>query len=734
MVAHSSENYLLDNGDIDEQLWLAHYRRHHPASAHGLVSEACYLAHLAGAEHPTQTGHSCLQKGLAMAELLASLGQDAETVACGLIFECLANQQLDRDIILENLGDEVHLLASGVLKMDAAQSLVRPGRNNQHNENIRMMLLAMVSDVRVVVIKLVERVCNLRAAMVLGEREKIELADETLTLYAPLANRLGLIKLRWELEDLALRLKDNATYKALAHKLKARRVERQAYVDNMIALVRLVLDEAKVPCQQISGRIKHIYSIYRKMQRKHLPFEQIFDVTALRIIVSDVETCYRALSAIHSQWPHIAEEFDDYIATPKPNGYQSIHTVVKGPEEHNIEIQIRTKAMHDKNELGVAAHWVYKEGKQQNPSHEAKIAWLRQVLAWQDEVGTQAHHDALDEDPQQVFADRIYAFTPKGDVLDLPSGATPLDFAYSVHTQVGHRCRGAKINGKIVTLDYQLRTGDEVEILTTKIPAPSRDWLNHHLGYLKTPRAKAKVHHWFKQQDFGKNHELGQDLLQAECKRLNLALDDLPKVAERYNYSKVEDVFAAIGCGDLSVHQVINYLQQHQQSTKPAPRPIRKAKPSKQANSDIEILGVDNLLTHVAKCCRPLPGEAIIGFITQGRGVSIHRVDCHNIANANEQQRQRLIDVEWARQAQSRYPATLVLKAHDRQGLLRDVTQYAANAQLNVLAINSETDFSDSVATIYLTIEVEHHEKLDQIMAQLRQITNVFHVNRQRLT
>lgn len=732
MVQATESKHTLEDGSIELDSWLGSYSDQHPDAQVHLVKNACFLAKLSGEDQTSFSGSSCLQQGLTMADILLSLNQDAECIAAAILYDSTQHAELSLDIVREQLGPNVAKLINGVRKMEAAHTIAHDSLARGKTENLRMMLLAMVKDVRVVLIKLAEQICLLRAASTLSSKEQQVIAQECREVYAPLANRLGISPIKWELEDRSFRFLQPDIYKKIAKLLDERRIDRERYVDEIKQTLIDQLKSLRIEHTEVQGRVKHIYSIYKKMQKKNLSYDQLYDITAVRIMVNTVEECYQALDLVHRLWEQIPEEFDDYIADPKPNGYQSIHTAVIGPNNKNIEVQIRTFEMHQENEEGVAAHWVYKEGKQK-PSVEARIAWLRQVLDWQHEVTGQ--EDELETEQNQMLSDRVYVFTPAGDVVDLPRGATPLDFAYHIHTEVGHRCKGAKINDKIVPLTYTLQLGDRVDILTSKKPNPSRDWVNSHLGYLQTSRAKAKVFHWFKQQNYDENLAAGQHMLEQECKRLGISIEDMQAIADRYNYKKGDDIYAAIGCGDLSVHQVINSAQQalrQQQPVKiPPTAPVSKPQTHHKHKDDIHIEGVGNLLTHIAKCCTPLPGEPIIGYITQGRGISIHRQDCSNISHANEEQQKRLLEVSWGEAATQTYPTTVRLLAYDRQGLLRDITQFFSNEKINLLALNSNIDKSENMASMQITFEVGDLQDLSRVMDKLKQLPNVYQVERE---
>lgn len=500
-------DYLLPDNSINSEAWLNHIGTNRSTSELHTIRNAVTLARLTGEDISTLSSTSCLQEGLAMAEILNQLHLDADTLAAAIVYPNVQYADLTLDDVREHLGTNTAKLIEGVQQMSVIRSLQKASREQEHDlaqiDNVRKMLVAMVEDVRVVLIKLAEQTCLMRAGKLLGEKKCQQIAHETMNIYAPLANRLGVSLIKSELEDQAFRYIQPKDYQTIATSMQLHKQQREYYLNKTIDILQQALDENGLSHSHIYGRAKHIYSIYRKMQRKNVSFEQIYDVMAIRVLVNTIEDCYTVLSIVHSLWEQIPSEFDDYIATPKPNGYQSIHTAVIGPEGKNLEVQIRTHEMHHDSEMGVAAHWRYKDGTLKR-NREGKIAWLRQVLDWQKELmrGNDTNPYPLDK---EIFEDRVYVFTPTGEIKALPLGATPLDFAYHIHSEVGHRCRGAKVNETIVPLNYQLKTGEQIEILTGKNPQPSRDWINPHLGYLKSSRARAKVHHWFKRQDYKKN-------------------------------------------------------------------------------------------------------------------------------------------------------------------------------------------------------------------------------------
>jgi len=674
--------------------------------------------------------------GQEMVEILHELHMDDETLQAALIYPYCEAHQLDEEQITEQFGEGILKLIVGVRRMDAIKSLHTRANSKKKNDevqidNVRRMLLAMVEDVRAVVLKLAERICALQQVKHADEETRVLVARECANIYAPLANRLGIGQLKWELEDHSFRYLHPNTYKHIAALLDERRTDREQYIEDFVDELQGVLDSQNIKAK-VYGRPKHIYSIWKKMQNKHLDFEQLYDIRAVRIIADRLQDCYSALGVVHSHWKHIPKEFDDYIATPKPNGYQSIHTVTLGKQGKTIEIQIRTAQMHEDAELGVAAHWRYKEGAASSRSgYEERINWLRKILLWQEEVSDSG--DLVEELRSQVFDDRVYVFTPKGDVVDLPQGSTPLDFAYYVHSNVGHRCIGAKVAGRIVPFTYQLQTGDQIEILTGKHSNPSRDWMHPGLGYVYSSRARAKIQTYFKKQDKHKNQAAGKELLDRELSKLNIELKLAVAAVPRFNLQNIEDLYAAIGGGDVRIMQVVHYLQQ-----KYAPEPEISIKPKKPQSAKLKkdsivVEGVGNLLNQIAGCCQPLPGEQIMGYITQGRGVSVHREDCEQLSNLLEQHPERQIDVHWASNLQAAFQTKVQVICEDRDGILRDVTTVIANEQVTLLGVNSKTDSKLNTAVIKLNLEVKNLTYLSKAISRLqliRGVTDVFKVDK----
>lgn len=731
MVKVKDNLHILDDGNIDVDDWLSHLAEEHSYLDSRLINHACILSQLAGDQKATESGESCLQSGLAIAEILVDLELDPAAISAAIIYESYQQADLTLDDIEEQLGKEVAKLVNGVERMSEIDIVRTQGKQLSHiqSDNIRKLLIAMIDDVRIVLIKLAERLRVLRTISHMPERMKQHIAQEVMDIYAPLANRLGVGQIKWEMEDLAFRYLDTEKYKEIANGLKTRRVERDKYVENIVADLEDKMKEHAILNAEVYGRSKHIHSIYKKMSRKKVDISQIYDATAVRVLVSSVDDCYRVLSVVHNAWTPIPEEFDDYISNIKPNGYQSLHTAVIGPQERVFEVQVRTHEMHEQAELGVAAHWRYKEGVTGNKaSHERKIEWLREVLAWQHEVsGEQAEEKALED---AFVEDRIYVFTPESDVIDLAKGATPLDFAYTIHTNVGHRCRGAKVGGAIVPLTHELKTGDQVEILTAKEPKPSRDWINPHSGYLKSSRAKAKVLHWLKQQDYDQNLEDGKDMLEREVKKLHIDMPDVNAIAKQLNFKKGDDLLAAVGRGDARMAQIIGRVQTESAQKSERAIPVVAREDKNKNASDIDIQGVDNLMTSLAKCCRPLPGDSVIGYITRDKGINIHRDDCANVAYAHENNHERLIEVKWGKEVTHNYPTDILIKAYDRSDLMHELTALLANEKTAIRALNTEAAKEDRIRNIRISLDVENMSALSRLLDKIRQIPNIIEANR----
>ncbi|NVJ50031.1 MAG: GTP diphosphokinase [Gammaproteobacteria bacterium] len=717
----------------DPKTWLAKIPLKYPAQQQAIIESSFSLAKALFSQNAS--AESYFSEGLEIADTLIHLHVDAVTLSAAIIYPMFQHGVITKEALAEKLNPEVAKLCDGVLAMDAISALQSKNLNRKSDQNqtdnFRKMLLAMVDDVRLVLVKLAERLVVLRNVKQEEPSVRVQVATEMSDIYAPLANRLGVGQLKWEMEDLSFRYLEPAQYKAIAKQLDERRVDRERYVNQVLNDIQSELAKLGIHNADVMGRAKHIYSIWRKMKRKNVGFEEIYDVRAVRILVDEIPQCYAALGIVHGLWKHIPKEFDDYIATPKENGYRSLHTAVIGPMGKTLEIQIRTKDMHQESELGVAAHWRYKEGaKAQQAGFEAKISWLRQLLDWQEEVVDAS--EMLDDFRNTVIEDRIYVFTPQGKVIDLPMGATPVDFAYHVHTDVGHNCRGAKIAGKIVPLTYKLKTGQQVEILTTKNGQPSRDWLNPHNGYIRSSRARSKIHQWFRHLDKDKNAAAGRTILDKDLQRHGFDKVDLLALAQKFNFHSEEELYAAIGAGDIGMTQVINSIRSAKGESIQPVKSVFKPADNRRHNSTngIQIEGVGSLLTKIAGCCRPVPGDAIRGYITQGRGVAVHRQDCSYILKASEQTPERLIAVSWGKLEKETYSADIHVIAYDRKGLLKDITTVFANAKVSIDSMNTSTDHKSQSVNITLRINVENTDKLSRVLAQLSQISNVTEVKR----
>ncbi|MGS2743248.1 GTP diphosphokinase [Halomonas sp. LS-001] len=745
MVKVREDQPLTVSGKVDVQQWLARLQEDVRLRNPDRLAQACEWAQCLEQEAPdshrvrSEPGSS-FRMGLEMADILGELKLDQTALEAAVLYRSVREGLISLASVEKRFGSEVAGLIDGVLQMAAISQPHMPHNSmNQHNqqENLRKMLVNMVDDVRVALIKIAERTCALRQVKDAPLEKCLQVAREVSDIYAPLAHRLGIGQIKWELEDLAFRYLHEDDYKTIARLLAERRLDRDRYINEVMDTLKQLMEAQHIHQYDVSGRAKHIYSIWRKMQRKKIDFSQVHDIRAVRILVPEVTDCYTVLGIVHSRWHHVPNEFDDYIANPKKNGYQSLHTAVFGPESKVLEIQIRTFAMHDEAELGVCAHWRYKghDTSAKSRSYDEKITWLRQVLEWQDEVGD--FSDLREGLTSDVAPDRIYVFTPDGHVIDLPRIATPIDFGYRVHTEIGHRCRGAKVNGRIVPLTYKLKTGQQVEILTASKGGPSRDWLNPSLGYVRTSRARAKIQAWFKYQARDQNVEEGRALFEREMRRLDVEGLDLKQLAKAVNYVSAEDMYAALGAGDLRIGQVLHQAQQlfgehddQEQLDRLLAKPRRQ--PSNANKSDITVLGVGNLKTSMANCCRPVPGEPIVGFITQGRGVTVHRQDCPNILQLRVDEPQRIIEVEWGERAHTRYPVTIEIQAWDRSGLLRDVTGLLGNEKVNVLAVNTLTDTDEGIARLRITLEVDGLEALGRLFSRIQQLPNVTEVRRLR--
>ena len=683
---------------------------------------------------PTQ--YELMWDGIEMAEILYGLNMDDDSLVAAMLFPLVKGNIIDLVQVKEDFSNQVKNLVKGVLEMENIRQLSSNSASDLQIDNIRRMLLAMVDDFRCVVIKLAERITYLRTKNRYSEEDIVLAAKECSHVYAPLANRLGIGQLKWELEDYCFRALHPQCYRQIAKfDLGERRVDREKYIANFVADLTASLKE-ELDEVQVYGRPKHIYSIWKKMQKKNLRFDQLFDIRAVRVIVQKLEDCYTALSIIHTQYKHLPEHFDDYIAQPKPNGYQSIHTVVLGKSDKPIEVQIRTQKMHDDAELGVAAHWKYKEGATAGRSgYEEKIVWLRKLLAWQNDIADSG--DVLDEMRSQVFDDRVYVFTPRGEVIDLPKDATPLDFAYAIHSEIGHRCIGAKVAGKIVPFTYNLKMGDQVEIITQKQPNPSRDWLNPNTGFVNTSKARSKIIAWFKKLDREKNIPIGREALEAEMTKLGLTHKQIETYAlPRYNLKQMDDLYAGIGGGDIKLNQLSHYLQSRlikptaEQEDEAVLKQLNKNSHQKAQNGQVIIEGVGNLMHSIARCCQPIPGDPIVGYITQGRGISIHKADCEQLFELQSLNPARVVEAQWGSYAGEGLSLTIRIIANDRNGLLRDVSAIMANEKVNVLSVASRIDAKRSLAIINMEIQMNNVAMLNKILARITLLDDVIEARR----
>ena len=742
MVKVREDHPLLHDGSLDVQGWIESIRQAYDIKDTTTIEKAVLLAKKIADDavlNRTYWSVDSVQMGLEMAQILLDLRLDTESIVAAILYRAVREGRIPLAKIEAEFGGEVAKLIEGVLRMAAISAIQNSsndivlGQREAQVENLRKMLVAMIDDVRVALIKLAERTSAIRAVKDAPIERRIKVAEEVFNVYAPLAHRLGIGHLKWELEDLSFRYLQPEAYMKIARLLDEKRLARQEYIEKVVQIVRENLHEAGIKCD-VYGRVKHIYSIWRKMSRKHLDFSQIYDIRALRILVPELKDCYTVLGIVHGLWRHIPNEFDDYIANPKENGYRSLHTAVIGPEGKALEIQIRSHSMHEDAELGVCAHWLYKgtDLNAKDQGYEQKIAWLRQVLEWHDELGDLPELGT--ELKADISPDRIYVFTPDGHVVDLPPKATPLDFAYRVHTEVGNKCRGAKVNGRMVPLTYLLKNGEQIEILTHPQAQPSRDWLYPNAGYIYTSRARAKAAHWFKLQDREQNLEDGKHMLLRELDRLDLAHEPLQIIAKDMNMKSVDDMFAAIGAGDLRIGQVVTQVLKRVDVAPPPQQELalNRPHPQKTQPDDIYIEGVGNLVTQFAQCCQPVPGDEIRGYVTVGRGVSIHRSDCDNLLHLELLEPQRILEVSWGDRPSSSYPVDMIIEAYDRTGLLRDVSVVLANEKINVTAVTTNSDVSENTASMRITVEVESLERFAKLMTKINQLPNVVSAKRIR--
>ncbi len=720
-----------------------------------LIQHAYEIAEKAHAGQKRASGEPYITHCVAVATILEEMRVPPAVIIAGLLHDTVEDTTITLHDINKEFGEEVARLVDGVTKLT---NLPRVSRGDQHAENniaskeqaenetadieiydeqvsktrkkdlrsetLRKTFLAMGDDIRVVLIKLADRLHNMRTLGYMPEPKRIRIAQETLEIFAPLASRLGIWQMKWELEDLSFRYAYPDKYKEIAQNLATRQEDREQQIQQIIAHLQTILRQAGINAE-ITGRPKHIYSIYRKMIQKERAFDMVLDLRGVRLIVADIPSCYAALGVIHTHWRPIPHEFDDYIAAPKDNFYQSLHTAVIYDDGKSLEVQIRTPEMDHNAEYGIAAHWRYKEGGSRDDNYESRINWLRKLMDWQQDV--EDAQEFVDRMKTDVFQDRVYAFTPRGDIIDLPAGSTPIDFAYHVHTEIGNRCRGAKVNGKLVTLDYVLKTGDQVEILTAKQGGPSRDWLNTNLGLVKTQRARGKIKQWFKKLDREQNLNQGKAMLEREFRRLGLLDIDLELLYRDLEFRSLEDLYVGLGCGDVSLGRIINKISE---SDKQKSQDLLVARPAlgeskKTDETTVTVLGLKGILTSIARCCNPVPGDEIVGYITRGRGATIHRQDCPNVLRLND--RERLVKVSWG-EPHATYPVSIQIKAYDRQGLMGDISNIFLNEDVNILDVKVKV--SHNFAYIFTTVEVGDIAQLSRVLTRIENLPNVMQAQR----
>ncbi|HEY87700.1 MAG TPA: bifunctional (p)ppGpp synthetase/guanosine-3',5'-bis(diphosphate) 3'-pyrophosphohydrolase [Dehalococcoidia bacterium] len=696
-----------------------------PPEKIALVEEAYHYASQAHQGQVRKSGEPYMEHPLQVALSLTELQLDASSLAAALLHDVPENCAIPISEIEAKFGLEIAKLVDGTTKLG---KLSRTGEgvatSESQMENLRKMLVAMAEDLRVVFIKLADRLHNMRSLDALSPEKQHSIAQETLEIYAPLAHRLGIWELKWQLEDLSFHYLEPGKYRQIANMITARRAQRENFIAQVIKLLRGEFDKIDVRAE-MSGRPKHIYSIHQKMEKYSALgkyFNDIHDLLALRILVNTVPDCYSAVGVIHSLWRPLPGEFDDYIANPKPNGYQSLHTAVMYLGTIPLEVQIRTIDMHHLAEYGMAAHWRYKEGETKDIHFEERIAWLRQLIEWHRELS--GAEDFLESVKTDILIDQVFVFTPKGEIKDLPKGSTPLDFAYRIHTELGHRCIGAKVNGRLVPLNHQLNNSDVVEIMTTKKgdKGPSRDWLSHHLGYIKTSQAREKIRQWFKKQERVENIERGRDILEKELRRLGMKLIERGELAKLFKYDNVDDFLAAIGYGGITTRHIASKLaDQHE-----PPEVTAEVVLYKPPTSAIKVLGVGDILTNFAQCCHPMPGDIIIGYVTRSRGVTVHRQDCYNVIHEDE--KNRLIPVEWE-QTDSVYPVSIEVQAWDRVGLIRDITTIVAEEKVNIATI-SFANHDDGTTSTFLTLNTRGLSQLSRLLARIEGARGVISITR----
>ncbi|MDX2076837.1 MAG: bifunctional (p)ppGpp synthetase/guanosine-3',5'-bis(diphosphate) 3'-pyrophosphohydrolase [bacterium] len=705
-----------------------------------LIERAYIKAQVAHEGQVRKSGEPYFTHCVAVAAILTEMKLDAEAIAAALMHDILEDTSVTKEELIAEFNHKIANLVDGVTKLknlpinlDKNNTGKRPRDTNRELEYMRKMFLTMGDDVRVVLIKLADRLHNMRTLGYMREDKQQRIATETLEIFAPLANRLGIWQIKWELEDLSFRYINPDAYRSIANNLDERRADREAYMSKHAEAIRAELAKNGITTPAINWRPKHIYSIYKKMQRKNLPFDEIYDVRAMRIIVNTIPECYLTLGLVHQLWRPLHREFDDYIASPKENYYQSLHTAVIDGKGKTIEIQIRTWEMHEHAEYGVAAHWRYKEGnKGRDEKFESFIAHLRKMMEFGPEVieDPAAFMTGMKED---VFKSHIYVYTPKGDIVDLPAGATPIDFAYHIHTEIGERCRGAKVNGQLVSLNHQLKTGEQIEIITINRGGPSLDWLNPDLGYVNTHRARVKIRQHFRKLNRGNHITMGREVVERELRRMGvtdrMSFDD---VALMFDYTKVEDFMAAVGAGDINAAQIAHKVlddEREKQRMNDISHIVRESRAVIEGSSEIRLNGSDmtGLLYNIASCCKPVPGDDIVGYITRGRGIAVHRRNCANVLTATD--RERLIDVSWGDvQQESRYAVPIEIVAYDRFGLMKDITTIIADEKVSISKLNVQQ--RQEIATIHLQLDIRNNDQLRRILSKIGLIQSVAEARR----